>query len=78
MRDDGTIADHKVTTIRQSSEQAIDLEAIARVEGIPVAEVIRTAIAEYIETRRNDQEFLKRLQLRLKEDQEILTKLSQR
>ena len=72
------MADQKVTTIRQSSEQAIELEAIARVEGIPVAEVIRTAIAEYIETRRNDQEFLKRLQLRLKEDQEILAKLSQR
>ncbi len=72
------MADQKVTTVRQSSEQAIELEAIARVEGIPVAEVIRTAIAEHIQTRRNDPEFLKRLQLRLKQDEEILTKLSQR
>jgi hypothetical protein len=72
------MADQKVTTVRQSSEQAIELEAIARVEGIPVAEVIRTAIAEHIATKRKDPEFLKRLQLRLKEDQEILTKLSQR
>lgn len=72
------MADHKVTTVRQSSEQAIELEAIARVEGIPVAEVIRTAIAEHIQTRRNDPEFLKRLQLRLKQDEAILTKLSQR
>lgn len=72
------MADQKVTTVRQSSEQASELEAIARVEGIPVAEVIRTAIAEHIATKRKDPEFLKRLQLRLKEDQEILTKLSQR
>lgn len=72
------MADHKVTTVRQSSEQAIELEAIARVEGIPVAEVIRTAIAEHIQRRRNDPEFLRRLQLRLKEDAAILTKLSQR
>lgn len=72
------MADQKVTTVRQSSEQAIELEAIARVEGIPVAEVIRTAIAEHIQTRRNDPEFLKRLQLRLKEDEAILIKLSNR
>ena len=72
------MADQKVTTIRQNSEQAAELEAIARVEGIPVAKVIRTAIAEHIQARRNDPEFLRRLQLRLKEDKAILTKLSQR
>ena len=72
------MADYKVTTVRQSSEQAVELEAIARVDGISVAEVIRTAIAEHIEARRSDPNFIKRLQLRLKEDGAILAKLSQR
>jgi predicted DNA-binding protein len=70
--------DQKVTTIRQSPEQAAELEAIARVEGVPVAEVIRTAIAEHIEARRNDPAFRERLQRRLKEDQAILQKLADR
>lgn len=44
------MTDQRGTTIRQGSEQAIELEAIARVVGIPVAEVIRTALAEDIQT----------------------------
>jgi len=72
------MTDQKVTTIRQSAEQAAELEAIARVDGIPVAEVIRTAIAEHIEARRNDAAFRDRLQRRLEEDQVILEKLAKR
>lgn len=72
------MSDHKVTTIRQSAEQAAELEAIARVEGVPVAEVIRTAIADLIEMRRNDEGFRQRLQRRLEEDQAILKKLAER
>lgn len=70
--------EQKVTTIRQSPEQAAELEAIARVEGMPVAEVIRAAIADLIEARRNDPAFRERLQRRLKEDQAILKKLADR
>lgn len=70
--------EQKVTTIRQSPEQAAELEAIARVEGMPVAEVIRTAIADLIEARRHDPAFRERLQRRLKEDQAILKKLADR
>jgi len=72
------MADQKVTTIRQSPEQAAELEAIARVEGVPVAEVIRTAIAEHIDARRNDPGFRERLQRRLEEDRAILQKLADR
>jgi hypothetical protein len=70
------MTDQKVTTIRQSTEQAAELEAVARVDGIPVAEVIRTAIAEHIQARRNDPAFRDRLQRRLEEDQVILEKLA--
>lgn len=72
------MAEQKVTTIRQSPEQASDVEAIARVEGIPVAEVIRTAIADLIEARRSDPAFRERLERRLVEDQAILRKLADR
>jgi hypothetical protein len=72
------MSEQKVTTIRQSAEQAAEVEAIARVEGIPVAEVIRTAIADMIEARRSDPAFRERLQRRLEEDQAILKKLADR
>ncbi len=72
------MSDQKVTTIRQSAQQAAELEAIARVDGVPVAEVIRTAIADLIEARRKDEGFRLRLQRRLEEDQAILRKLAER
>ncbi len=72
------MSEQKVTTIRQSADQAADLEAIARVEGVSVAEVIRTAIADHIEARRGDPDFRDRLRRRLEEDREILKKLADR
>lgn len=68
----------KVTTIRQDAEQAAELEAVARVEGVPVAEVIRTAIADHLAARRQDPAFRERLRQRIEEDQAILQKLAQR
>ena len=68
----------KVTTIRQDPGQAAELEAVARVEGLPVAEVIRTAIADHLAARRQDPEFCDRLRRRIEEDQAILQKLAER
>lgn len=68
----------KVTTIRQDAGQAAELEAVARVEGVPVAEVIRTAIAAHLAARRQDPEFRERLRRRIEEDQAILQKLAKR
>lgn len=72
------MSEQKVTTIRQSADQAADLDAIARVEGVSVAEVIRTAIADHIEARRGDLDFRDRLRRRLEQDREILEKLADR
>ena len=44
-------------TIRLSADQAEALETVATVENRPVAEVIRAAIADHIETRRRDPRF---------------------
>jgi predicted DNA-binding protein len=67
----------KVTTIRQSTEQANELEFLARVDGVPVSESIRLAIAEHIENRRNDPDFQLRLKNRIEEDQNILRRLAE-
>lgn len=66
----------KVTTVRMSAEQAAQLEAIAKVNDVPVSEEIRRAITAHIEDRRGDEEFRERLRRRLEEDRVILEKLS--
>ena len=44
----------RITTIRQPVEQADEVEFAARVDGVPVSEFIREAIAAHLEGRRSD------------------------
>jgi len=44
-------------TIRLSPDQAEALETVAAVEDRPVSEVIRAAIAEHVESKRQDPAF---------------------
>jgi len=67
----------KAMTIRFDEEQAEQLEAVARVDGVPISEAIRDAIAKHIEERRQDREFQARLKASLERNQEILRKLAQ-
>lgn len=69
--------DTKVTTVRMSAEQAAQLEAVAKVDDIPVSEAIRQAVSTHIAERRKDQEFKERLRRRLDEDRVILEKLAE-
>jgi hypothetical protein len=41
-------------TLRLTAEQADDLDAVARVEGISVSDAVREAITEHIERKRKD------------------------
>lgn len=66
----------KVTTVRLPAAQAAELEAIARVENVPVSEAIREAVNEMIENRRKDEDFMTRLRRRIDEDREILDRLA--
>lgn len=63
-------------TIRFDEQQAEELEAVARVDGVPISEAIREAITKHIEERRKDSEFQTRLQASLKRNREILEKLA--
>ena len=66
---------NRVTTIRQPEEQAEDVELVARVDGIASSELIRVAIANYLDERRANPEFQSRLRDRLEADRKILERL---
>lgn len=66
----------KAMTLRLTDEQAAELEAIARVENVPVAEEVRRALANHIADRRRDRAFQARLKASIKRNQEILKRLS--
>jgi hypothetical protein len=71
-----TDKDFKAMTIRLPADQAADLEAVARVDRVPVAEAVRAAIAEHIAVRREDGDFRERLQQLIEENREILERLA--
>lgn len=67
----------RALTVRLPEEQAQDLEAIARVEGRPVAEEVRDAIADRIAARRADGDFRDRIKRHIQEDADILERLAE-
>jgi len=73
----GDMLKTKVTTIRQPTNQADELEFIARVDGIPVSEAIRDAINTHIQARRDDPAFQQRLRERMESDRNILKRLAE-
>lgn len=66
----------KTMTLRLSDEQARELESVARVDEMPVAEAVRRAIDDRIKARREDEEFRARLRRLLEENQEALERLA--
>jgi predicted transcriptional regulator len=64
----------KAMTIRLSAEQADALETVADVESRPVSEIIRAAIAQHIDSRRNDPAFQDSLKNRLDRARRLLRK----
>ena len=68
--------ENKVLTVRLPAEQAQELEAVADVNGVPVAEEVRAAIAAHIEARRKDTAFRERLRASIERNKSILEKLA--
>jgi predicted DNA-binding protein len=64
----------KAMTIRLSAEQAEALETVADVESRPVSEIIRAAIAQHIDSRKNDPAFQDSLKNRLDRARRLLRK----
>ena len=66
----------KNMTLRLPAEQADELEAIARAEGMSVSDAVREAIAEHIARKRKDKAFRERLRAVVERDREILERLA--
>ena len=62
----------KTMTIRLSAEQAEELNTIAAVDGHPISQVIRLAIAGHIEERKRDDAFQDSLRQRIERAQRML------
>lgn len=62
----------KAMTLRLHADQAEALEWVAAIEAKPVTEVIRTAIAQHLESLRTDQTFQEGLSTRLRHAQQLL------
>jgi predicted transcriptional regulator len=66
----------KAMTLRLSDDQAAELDAIARIEDVPVAEEVRKALAAHIAARRKDRAFQSRLRASMERNKEILKRLA--
>ncbi|MEX0869281.1 MAG: ribbon-helix-helix protein, CopG family [Nitriliruptoraceae bacterium] len=64
-------------TVRLEEDQAAELEAIAKADGVSVAEEIRRAITVRIAERRGDAEFQARIRGLIEKNQKILDRLAQ-
>ena len=63
-------------TVRLDDDQAAELEAIAKVDGVSVAEEIRQAITVHIAERRKDHEFRARLRQSIQDNEKVLERLA--
>ncbi len=66
----------KNMTLRLPKNQADELEAVARAEGMTVSDAVRKAITEHIDRKRKDKAFRERLEAVMQRDREILDRLS--
>ena len=62
----------KTMTIRLSADQAEELNMIAAVDGQPISQVVRLAIAEHIEERKRDGAFQDSLRQRIERAERML------
>ncbi len=63
-------------TVRLPDEEAADVEALARAEGLSLNETVRKALVEAVQKRRADPEFKARVRRIIKEDRELLERLA--
>jgi Arc/MetJ-type ribon-helix-helix transcriptional regulator len=63
-------------SLRLPEKMAAELAAIARTEDVPLSEVVRQAVENYIASRFADKDFQRRLKKHLEEELEILERLA--
>jgi len=63
-------------TVRLPDDEATNIEALARAEGLSLNETVRRALIEAVEARRADPEFKSRVRRIINEDRELLERLA--
>jgi predicted transcriptional regulator len=76
-KDQETGRDSKAMTLRLPSDLHQRLAAVAEVEGDPIAEVVRRAVADHVDQRRRDPEFRAKLDETLRRQQRLLDLLGE-
>ena len=66
----------RALTLRLPADQAAQLEAVARADGVSVSEAVRAAIQDRIEARRNDRAFQTRIKRMMEEERAVLEQLA--
>ncbi len=69
--------DMKVTTLRLPADLSAELAIVARVDDVPVSELVRAALYELVANRRSDPHFKRRFAKQLKNDLDILKRLEE-
>jgi len=66
----------RAMTIRLTTQQAEELEKIAQIDHVPIAEAVRQAVTAHIQERRTDPEFQERVRRIIDQDRAILERLA--
>jgi predicted transcriptional regulator len=66
--------ERKAVSLRLPDGMTEELKAIARANDLPMSELMREALEEFIVSRRSDKQFKERLAKRLEEDREFVEK----
>jgi Arc/MetJ-type ribon-helix-helix transcriptional regulator len=69
------VSGEKAMTLRISTMQALAIESIAKTEEKSQSDVVREAITNYVEQRKADPEFQKRLKARMDENNALLRRM---
>ena len=72
----GSSMETRALTLRLPADQAAQLEAVARADGVSVSEAVRAAIQDRIEARRKDRAFQARIRQMMEEERAVLEQLA--
>jgi len=63
---------NKAMSVRLPDAMNAQINALARIEGVHVSELVREAIEEYMSRRRSEKDLKERLKQRMEDDWQIL------
>ncbi|HWO84771.1 MAG TPA: ribbon-helix-helix protein, CopG family [Solirubrobacterales bacterium] len=69
---------NKAMSVRLPDSMNAQINALARIEGVHVSELVREAIEDYLSRRRSEKDLKERLKQRMEEDWKVLEHLGKK